>query len=119
MTIWNSTFKGPRKPLNRIGPVTKRRLALVAELTEQAREEGWLLVCEVAPVLRAKGITFVRCMGPLTFAHSVKCHKRGLDPDLDHETARSCELHHYEYLDKLKPEQTKEIVREAIERRKK
>lgn len=111
---WNSTFTGSQRPLNRIGKVGKRRLALVAELTEQAREEGWLLVCEVAPVLRAKGISFARCSGPKTFAHSVKTAKRGKDPVLDREVCRSCTQHHFYVLDLLEPELTREIVTTAI-----
>lgn len=114
---WNSTFNKPRKALNRIGPVTKRRLALVAELTEQATREGWLNICEVAPVLRAKGISFRNCGGAKTFAHSVKCHKRGKDAVLDREVARCCSQHHFYLLDLLPPEQTAEVVRAAIARR--
>lgn len=103
--------------MNRIGPVTKRRLALVAELKELAQAGGYLDRCEIGPILRNRGITFVRCQGPLTFAHSVKCSKRGKDAVLDREVARACTLHHYTYLDLLAPERTAEIVREAIARR--
>jgi hypothetical protein len=115
---WNSTFTKPNKPLARVGKVARRRLALVEELKEQARAEGWIDRCEIGPILKERGITFVRCSGPKTFAHSVKCSKRGKDPVLDRETARSCQTHHYYALDLLAPEQTAEIVREAIKRRK-
>lgn len=105
------------KPLRKIGPVSKHRLAIVAELKREAEQAGWLNVCEVGTVLRNRGITFVRCLGDLEFAHSVKCSPRGSDPVLDREVARSCELHHRTYLDTLKPALTAEIVREAIKRR--
>lgn len=71
------------KRINRVGPVTKHRLKIVAELTKVATEEGWLNTCEVGRVLRNLGITFVRCLGDLEFAHSVKCSPRGYDPMLD------------------------------------
>jgi len=114
---WNSTFTKPAKPMNRVGKVAKRRLALVEDLKERAASEGWLKKCEVGPILKEKGITFTRCFGPLTFAHSVKCSKRGKDPELDREVARCCWNHHAFYLDVLPPEQTAAIVRLAIQRR--
>lgn len=114
---WSNPFK-PRKPMNRSGKVTRRRLALVAELTETAKSEGWYDRCEVAEVLRARGITFRRCSGMLTFAHSVKSSPRGLDHDLDREVARACWTHHAYCLDLLPPAQTAEIVRQAIAWRK-
>lgn len=112
-----SSFTKPRKPMNRIGPVAKRRLALVAELKQQAERENWHDRCEVGPILKERGLTFVRCGGPLTFAHSVKCSKRGKDPVLDRECARACQIHHYFTLDLLAPEKTADIVKTAIARR--
>lgn len=99
-----------RKPMNRIGPVGRRRLA-----ANKKRPE--INHCEIGPILKQRGITFVRCLGDLTWAHSVKAHKRGRDPELEKEVARSCETHHYYVLDLLRPELTAEIVREAIRRR--
>ena len=108
-----------RKPMNmnRIGPVAKRRLALVAELTGQAVREGWFARCEVGTILVERGLTDQPCMGEKTFAHSMKAHKRGRDPVLDREVIRACTFHHYSVLDLLNPALTLEIVREAIRRR--
>lgn len=117
MSNWNSTFTKTPKPMNRVGRVAKRRLALVAELKAQAAKENWLNRCEVRPILKERGITHSKCSGPLTFAHSVKCHKRGKDPVLDRECARACTAHHYFFTDLLPPEQTAEVIREAIRRR--
>src|SRR5690242_12655054 len=92
-----------KKPMNRIGKVGRRRLALVAELTEQATREGWINTCELTRVLRWNGVSFSSCSGPLTFCHSQKCSKRGRDPVLDREVARGCEGHHFFVLDLLPP----------------
>ena len=106
-----------RRPMNQIGPVGKRRLALVAELKAIAAQEGWLDRCELAPVLRNWGISFARCSGPLTFCHSTKTSKRGKDPVLDREVCRGCTGHHYFSADLLAPEKTLAVVKEAIRRR--
>lgn len=106
------------KPMNKVGPVTKRRLATVRSLHREALEEGWLHTCEVGPILRERGLTDSTCLGPLTYAHSVKCSKRSGHPELEREVCRSCQYHHYYVLDVQEPEITKSIVLEAIRRRK-
>jgi hypothetical protein len=109
----------PRKNLRPIGKVGRERLNVVTELTEQAALEGWLNTCEVCPVLfEHKLIESPRCSGSLTFAHSQKSHKRGSDPKLNREVARCCQPRHYFVLDLLNPELTRQIVLEAISRRK-
>jgi hypothetical protein len=103
-----------RRPMNKLGPVSKRRLA-ANKLRKPLAEE--INHCEIARILRWRGITFTRCSGPLTWAHSVKCSKRGKDPVLEQEVVRACTTHHYYFADLLKPELTAEIVRQAIELR--
>lgn len=105
-----------KKGLNKLGPVGRRRLEANKKRKPLADTINF---CEIGPILRNRGISFVRCDNePLTWAHSVKCSKRGRDPILEDETARSCWRHHAFVLDLLKPELTAEIVREAIRRRK-
>ena len=103
--------------MKRTGKKSKRNLKLVSELKRQATKEGWIDRCEIGPILMERGLTTQGCFGDLTMAHSVKYHKRLSNPVLDRETARSCEYHHFFCLDELKPALTKEIVRDAIARR--
>lgn len=88
-----TTFKGPRKAMNRIGKVGRRRLRVSAELKREAEDNGHDY-CELRAVLRDSGISDTRCFGELENCHSVKCSPRGSDPVLDRETARGCEHHH-------------------------
>lgn len=111
MTTWPkpTSPRKARKPMNKIGKVSKRRLAANKARKPLAEQIGR---CEVGPILKARGITFRNCLGDLTWAHSRK--HRGNDPVLEEEVARCCTLHHYYVLDLLPPAQTAEIVREAI-----
>lgn len=106
--------------LRALGKVGRRRLA--ANKARKATHVEWLDHCEIGPILRNRGITFVRCMGPLEFCHARKGHHRIKKAEIgtpEHEdtVARGCSLHHESYLDLLPPEQTCEIVLEAIRRR--
>jgi hypothetical protein len=103
----------PRKRLNKIGPVGRRRLAANKARRPLAEVITW---CELRGVLKSKGISHSRCDGEeLTWAHSVK--HRGNDPVLEAECCRGCPRHHYFVTDLLSHEQQKEIVCEAIRRR--
>lgn len=118
---WNSTFTKPNKPMRKVGKVGLRRL----EANKQRKEQfaAILKVCEIAPILREKGITFTRCRGPMTWAHARKRHRRSKKavegtPEHEETIIRACENHHYFYLDVLPPDQTCELVMLAIRRRK-
>ncbi len=102
------------RPIGRRG---RERLRVNSELHAQASLEGWHSICEIAPILRERGIDNSPCLGPLTFAHSRKAHRRGSDPVLARTVARGCEFHHFFKLDLLAPKLTEAIVLEAIERR--
>jgi hypothetical protein len=103
--------------LRHLGKRGRERLRLNSELHAQASLEGWHSVCEIAPILRERGIDDSACFGDLTFAHSMKAHKRGRDPVLDREVCRACTHHHFYQLDLLKPALTRELVLAAIARR--
>lgn len=117
---WNSTFTKTPKPMRKVGRVTERRLA-----ANKARKEKFaaiLKVCEIAPILREKSITFTRCSGGMTWAHARKRHRRSQKaaegtPEHEETVIRACSKHHYFYLDVLPPEKTCELVMLAIRRR--
>ena len=110
-----------RTPLKRIGKVGKKRLA-ASKRFRREREKAGRQSCEIASILRERGIDTGPCIGPLTAAHSLKTSARadyhGKERErLDNEVCDACERHHYFVLDLLAPQRTLDIVREAIRRR--
>ena len=107
------------RSMNKIGQVGRRRLE--ANKRRKAAQPPWLNVCEVAPVLRARGITFTRCFGDLEWAHARKKRSKHAavgTPEHEGTVVRACQLHHYTYLDELlKADEACSIVMEAIKRR--
>lgn len=110
----------PRKPLNPLGKVGKRRLA--ANARRKAENPPWMNICEVAPILRQRGITFTRCYGDLEWAHARKKRSKHAavgSPEHHDTVIRACQLHHRTYLDELmKADDACAVFMEAIRRRK-
>jgi len=108
-----------RKPLNQLGPVGKRRLA--ANKRRKLENPEWMNRCEIAPILRNRGITFTRCFGDLEWAHARKKRSKNApvgSPEHEDTVIRACQLHHRTYCDELmKADDACSVFMEAIRRR--
>lgn len=110
----------PKRRINRIGPVGRRRLE--ANQRRKAENAPWMHICEVAPILRERSITFTRCYGDLEWAHARKKRSKSAavgTPEHHDTVIRACEFHHRTYLDELlKADVACDVMMTAIARRK-
>ena len=109
--------KKERKPMARIGPVGRRRLAANKARKPLAEREGYYNICELRPVLSMLGITHTRCEGDIEWCHASKKRCKDAEPGTpEHEDTccRGCQRHHYFFTDILPPAKTQEVVMMAI-----